>query len=263
MPGSANERARAGKLWDAYEQSGLLLYSAEDHLRAILWLFEGGQLPTYSLYTLLRAAAEAVVKCAYLLDPDIDEKARLARALNVRWDNLDEQNKLTPDLKLFAARIAELEERATRNGITVFRKNADAPATDFGERRPSEVALFSRYLKSDSDQAKSRQPVGEMVYRFLSGHVHSMVWVKISNAQVMETTEPGILSVELDMQFDWLAAMLWMVLRLQVENIRGLLRLSGYPGLVWDEALRTATENAKARYVRLAVEQAAQESRKT
>jgi hypothetical protein len=41
VPGSANEKARTTQFWDAYEQAGLLLYSAEDHLRAILMLFEG------------------------------------------------------------------------------------------------------------------------------------------------------------------------------------------------------------------------------
>jgi hypothetical protein len=258
VPDSANGKARQANLWDAYEQAGLLIYSAEDHLRTILWLFEGGRLPTYSLYTLLRGAAVPVVKCAYLLESGIDEKSRLARALNVRWEGQEEQNKLDPNSQRFAERIQYLEDRAVLNGIPVFKKDPERPATDFGERRLSELALFGRFLKGRDPASR----FGEMMYRFLSGHVHAEVWVKMVNAEVSATGDSGIASVKLDLNFDWFATMFRLVLRLHVVNLTSLLTLSGYPGLVWDQSLRTATERARARYVELATEQAAEGSKK-
>jgi hypothetical protein len=250
-PGSPNHRARSNQVWDAYEQVGLLLYSAEDHLRAMLMLLEGPHIPTYSLYTLLRAAAEAVVRCAYLLDLSLTEPQRLARGLNVRLENLLEQNKVVPDEKLFAERVTHLEERAAANGIEVFKKRQDRPATDFGERRMSEVALFSEYIRGAEDPDVTT-PLGETLFRYLSGHVHSMVWVKLSQANATATDEPGMSSVKLDMKFDWLAAMMAMVLRVHERNIASLLRLSGYPQMVWDEAKKTATVDAHKRLARLA-----------
>jgi hypothetical protein len=254
VPSSPNHRARTNQVWDAYEQVGLLLYSAEDHLRAMLMLLEGPQVPTYALYTLLRAAAEAILRCAYLLDPSLTEQQRMARGLNVQLENLMEQNKVVPDEKLFSERVAALEERAARNGIEVIKKHTDKPATAFGEQRMSEVALFSTYIQSrdkepDPDPGK---PIGETLFRYLSGHVHSMVWVKISQAAATPTEEPGMSSVKLDMKFDWLAAMVAMVLRVHEQNIASLLKLSGYPQMVWDEAKKTATLDARRRLEKLA-----------
>jgi hypothetical protein len=251
LPGSVNSRARQAQLWDAYELAGLLIYSVDDHLRTILWLFEGGQLPTYALYTLLRAAAVPAVKSAYLLEQNIDERARLARALNVRWDGFDEQNKLDPNSQRLAENIAYLEERARKNGIEVFKKDPNRPATAFGEHRPSELILFGKYLRGRN----SSNRFGQMVFRLLSGHVHAEVWPKMLNAETAETDEPGIVSVKLDLQFDWFAPMLWMVLRLHIQNGRSLLKLSGSPDLVWDETFRAATTEAQARYVELATGQ--------
>lgn len=255
VPGSANHKARAAQLWDAYEQSGLLIYSAEDHLRTILRVFEGTDLPTYSLFTLLRGAAVPIVTGAYLLEPGIDDKTRLARALNVRWVNVEEQNKLDPNAQNFAKNIAHLEERAAANGITVFKKDPARPATDFGERRLSEFALCGRYLKGKDPESER---FGGMVYRYLSGHVHAMLWVKMINADVAETSEPGISSLRLDLQFDWFATMLQVVLRLHVRNITSLMSLSGFPRTIWEEAMKTATSTAQARYVALAERQAAE-----
>jgi hypothetical protein len=95
-------------------------------------------------------------------------------------------------------------------------------------------------------------PIGETLFRYLSGHVHSMVWVKLSQADAISTDEPGMASVKLDLKFDWLAAMVLMVLRVHEGNVASLLRLSGYPQMVWDEAKKTATLDAHKRLEKLA-----------
>jgi len=254
---SPNGRARTAHRWDAFEQVNHLLYSAEDHLRTMRIVLEAEFLPTYALFSLLRAAAEAVVSCAYLLDDSLSDTARMARGLNVRWENLEEQRKLTGDASQFAARVAILEERAARNGIQVFKVDPAKPATDFGERRLSEIALFSKYITPEKPDPNADKPIGELVYRYLSGHVHSAIWVKIANAEITATDEPGMSTVKLDLQFDWLALMLRMILRRHESNIVSLLALSGYPVMVWHEALKSGTADGQKGFVRLADRQAA------
>lgn len=254
-PGSPNARARSGQTWDAYELVGLFQYSGEDHLRTMLMLFEGPQLPTYALYTLLRAAAEAIVRCAYLLDPGITETQRLARALNVRLENLIEQNKAAPDAVSHGSRVAYLEQRAADNGIAVFKSKKNF-VTHFGEPQRNEVELFAQYVKPLEPRSGVEEAVGNMLYRYLSGQVHSMLWVKLSDAESVSTDEPGMSSVKLDLKFDWLAPVLSLVLRVHEQNILNLLQLSGYPSMVWEEAKKTATAAAQARYVQLAEKQA-------
>lgn len=258
VPESPSDSARRKQLWDAYEQANLLLYSAEDHLRTILMLLEGAKIPTYSLYTLLRTAAMAVVRGAYLLDARLDEQMRLARGLNARWDNLKEQSKVDRNAALFAERVGQLEQRALSNGIEVLNKVPDRPGRHFGEHRRRDVELFAEYLTPIQESADDvgAPPFGETAFRFLSGHVHSMLWVKFLGAKPVSTDEAGMASVQLDLQIEWFAGLLSSVLRLHESNINRMLTLSGYPLMVWTEAMKSGVELAKVAYVRLAETQA-------
>lgn len=256
VPDSPHGRARATKRWDAYEQVNHILYSAEDHLRTMRSVLEAEYLPTYALFSLLRAAAEAVVLCAYLLDDSISEAARMARGLNVRWDNLDEQRKLTGDAKQFAERVATLEERALRNGIQVIKKDPAKPDAHFGESRQSAVVLFSKYILPENPDPNADRPLGELVYRYLSGHVHAAIWVKIANAEITASDEPGMSMAKLDLPFTWLVVMLRMILRRHESNLTSLLALSGYALVVWQEAMKGGTTDGQNRFIRLAQRQA-------
>lgn len=256
VPESPHGRARAAQRWDAYEQANHILFSAEDHLRTMRSVLEAEYLPTYALFSLLRAAAEAVVLCAYLLDDSISEITRMARGLNVRWDNLDEQRKLSGDAKLFAERVAVLEERALNNGIQVIKKEPAKPDVHFGEGRQSAVALFSKYITPESPDPGADRPLGELVYRYLSGHVHAAIWVKIANAEITASDEPGISMAKLDLQFTWLVVMLRLILRRHESNLISLLALSGYPRMVWQEAMKSGTTDGQNRFIRLAERQA-------
>src|SRR5438094_9397675 len=110
-------------LRDPYEQAGLLWMSSEDHLRTILMILQSNLLPMFSLYSLLRPAAEADVRMAFLLDRDINERERLARGLSVRFESLREQSKVKPDLAHVDERSAHIEKRAADNGIAAVRSN--------------------------------------------------------------------------------------------------------------------------------------------
>ena len=255
-PGSPSQSARKKQAWDAYEQLNPLLFSAEDHLRAIVTLLEGGALPTFALYTLLRAAATASVRCAYLLDTATDERERMARGLNLRLENLIEQDKFVRDSKVFAKRVAVLEERARAHEIEVRKRDAAKPATAFGHARPSEVELFRTYLRPTAEELAKDPDIGEQTYRYLSGYAHSMLWVKLSGADAVATDEPGVSSVKMELDFRTLAAMFSMVLRLHESNLTAFLGLSGYPLDVWKYAMKTAVAEGRARYMRLAEGQA-------
>jgi hypothetical protein len=51
------------------------------------------------------------------------------------------------------------------------------------------------------------------------------------------------------------AGALGALLRLHENNIKSLLTLSGYPVMIWTEAMKSAVEHAKSEYVRLALAQ--------
>src|SRR2546428_4663666 len=119
VPNSPMEQANRADLREAYDMSYLLLFSAEDHLRTVLMILKAGPLPCFALLTLIRAAAEADVRCRHLLDPLITETERLARGMNERLDNLQEQRKVdAPQADMhYPQRGAPLEQPAKANGI--------------------------------------------------------------------------------------------------------------------------------------------------
>jgi len=123
-PGSPFAVATKADLRDAYDYAGHLIYATHDHLRTILAIIKLGSLPSYAMYTLLRPAAEAAVRAKHLLVPTISETERLARGLNERLDNLNEQRRAGADARDIAKRIDHLAKRATANGIAVKRSRA-------------------------------------------------------------------------------------------------------------------------------------------
>ncbi len=93
VPGSRMGHARTVDLRDAYDIAGLLILACEDHLRTTLLVLKTGPLPSFALYPLLRAAADAIVRAKHLLDPAISEQTRLARGMNERLDNINQLSK--------------------------------------------------------------------------------------------------------------------------------------------------------------------------
>jgi len=229
VPGSRIDLAYDADLRDAYDAANLLIVAAEDHLRTILQVLEHGPLPTFALYTLLRAAAEAVVRCRHLLDLGIDEPARLGRALNERLDNLQEQNKVKPETQgtHLPDRVEHLVERATENGIPVLRNQTKDGSVGkrvigFGEVVKSEVELFEAYLAA-----------GSTAFRFLSGYVHSKQWVLIPRYGAERAADPGISMVPTDLNVVHFAGVLDLVVTLHDENIGYWHILAGLPSDVW------------------------------
>ena len=254
--GSPRDLAAQAHVGQAYELGGLSLYSGEDHLRSILVIFEGTTLPTYGLYTLLRSAAEAIVRCAYLTDPQVTETLRLARSFNVRLENLIEQTKATGNASWYTTQVAKLEQEALSHGIAPFRSPKDNEVKHFDEARWGEVQLFETYLKPRQASTGTGKPLGEMLFRYLSGQVHSMFWVKFLTAPTSPTADPTMSAVRLELNFGFLAGMLAVVLKAHEETVVGLLGLAGHPRSTWDDAKKNALAAAWSRYNALAARQA-------
>ena len=124
VPGSRMGHAHTADLRDAYDIAGLLIHACEDHLRTALLVLKTGPLPSFALYTLLRAAADAIVRARHLLDPAISEQTRLARGMNERLDNINQLFEVMAALGRahYDQRVQHLEHRALANGISVLRE---------------------------------------------------------------------------------------------------------------------------------------------
>lgn len=223
VEGSLVDKAYKAGLHEPYHLAYGLIAAAEDHLRAILQIVKIGPLPMYALYTLLRTAAEADVRARHLLDPAATQKERLGRALNERLDNLAEQRKVLPEAHRdhFPARVAHLQERASANGIAAVysrAKEGRAPVLlGFGEARKSQTELFGKYLRA-----------GSTAFRFLSGYVHSKPWIWLQRNRSRQTTTPGVLEAQIELDVTFFARLLTAILQLHQKNLSNWLILSGY-----------------------------------
>lgn len=227
-PGSRIDRAYRTDVRDAYDLASVLLLSAEDHSRTIWHTLtnKDAALPTFALYTLLRAAAEAFVRCCHLLDPAISESERLARALDERRDNIAEARKAdAPSARSFYdARITHLEQRATTNTIAVLRSRNGA-IIGFGSPHKSETDLFGDYL-----------PAGAAAFRYLSGHVHSKAWAQLPRDQSEPSGEPGVQNARPVLKVLLFSAIFDGVLDLYDKSVGCWFVLAGYPAEVWHQA---------------------------
>jgi hypothetical protein len=231
VPGSRMAAAQVADLRDAYDVAGLLIYSCEDHLRTVLIVLKTGPLPSFGLYTLLRAAADAAVRAKHLLDPAISEQARLARGMNERLDNINQQFKVMAPAGQahYDGRVQHLEDRAVANGISPLReKLKDGTAgkiIGFGEPWRKDLDLFSLYL-----------PAGSTSFRFLSGYVHSKPWVLAPGSKAQPSSDPNVGMIPTEMDVRLFVALLKTVLDLHDESVSHWLTLAGYPAEVWINA---------------------------
>jgi len=234
VAGSRFDRARKADLGEPYDFGYLLLFAGEDHLRTLLTVIKSGYLPGFSLYSLLRVAGEAIVRCRHLLDPAITETERFARGLNERLDNLVEQRKAKPDaegLKHYADRLSHLEGRALANGITPI---GGPPATSikgFGAVQPSIFDLFDTYFVA-----------GSTTCRYLGAFIHIKPWVVIRRERAQPTSDPRVANVPTDINVHLFTDVVDGMLDVHDACVGYWLGLAGYPPEVWREAKKTPAQ---------------------
>jgi hypothetical protein len=236
VPGSQTARAYAIDQREAFDLAYASLFTVEDHLRTILVIVKAGTLPCFSPFTLLRTAAEAAVRAKYLLEPALTHEQRLGRALNVRLDNLREQDKamshferagIADEKKVEAhdehmdERLAHVEERAEAAGLAVLR-GSDGRIKGLGERSLNMTELFAQFL-----------PVGETAFRFLSGYVHAMAWVQFPRHRAQPSDDPRVALMPTDINVETFVALLTGITSSYDESIGHWMYLAGYPADVW------------------------------
>ncbi len=227
-PDSRIDKAQKADLSDACDLAGHALAAAEDHLRTILSLLAPDiMLPSFSMFTLVRGAAMPTVHARHLLEPSITETTRLGRALSARLKNLEQQQKVNPEVQgpFFVDRVDHLTKRAEANGITVLRNKKDA-VIGFGEHWPTDADLFEKYIPE----------VGKTFWQFLSGHAHSMAWIQLPISRALPSDKPGIVMVPTAVDVPTLAGVLNRTLTLYDETVGIYLEHAGFPPLVWAEA---------------------------
>lgn len=228
VPDSRIDRAVKAKLQDAYELARQRIVSAEDHLRSILTLLgPESMLPSFSMFTLIRGAAVATIHARHLLDPTIDEVTRLGRALSVRLVNLEQQQKVHPDVQgsHFDDRVNHLRMRAEANRVAVIR-NRNGAIIGFGDGWPSDTELFEMYMPQ----------IGKTYFQYLSGYAHSLPWAQMPISRAQPSDDPDIALVPTDVNVPVLAAVLNGALSLYDETVAFMLGHAGYPIDVWTAA---------------------------
>lgn len=222
VPGSPVAVAYAADQREAFDLAGLQMYAGADHLRAILMIMRGGTLPCFALFTLLRAAAEAGARARHLLEPTLDDAGRMARALNDRLDNIEEQAKLkSVDVTHTDSRIANLSSRASSLGIPPI-TNKKGVVIAHGEARPSIVELFEKHL-----------PGGSTAFRVLSAYTHSEPWMLAPRSRAEPSSDPRVAMVRTDVNVPMMLAILEGVMELFDECAGFWVVLNGQPLDVW------------------------------
>jgi hypothetical protein len=177
----------------------------------VLTVVKSGYLPGFSLYSLLRVAGEAIVRCRHLVDPDLTETQRLARGMNERLDNLVEQRKANPDaegLKHYADKVGHLERRAVANGITPVGGPPATAIKGFYEQQPSVFDLFEKYFLA-----------GSTTCRYLGGFVHIKPWVALPRRRAQTSADPKVSNVPTDIEVPIFTAVVDSMLDVHDANV--------------------------------------------
>ncbi len=197
-------------------------------MRSILTLLAPESLlPQFSLFTLIGGAAVATVHARRLLDPAIDESARLGRGLSVRLVNLEKQQKVHPEAQgsHFDDRVEHLRKRSEANGIAVIR-NRNGAITGFGDGWLSDTDLFEMYMPG----------IGKTYFQYLSGYAHSLPWAQLPTSRAMPSDDQNFVLVPTHVDVPVLADVLDSALSLYDETVAFFLGHGGYPAMVWNEA---------------------------
>jgi hypothetical protein len=153
---------------DSHSASWLFLGAADDMIRSLCRLFEGGATPVYGHIPLARAAVEACARAAWLAEPGVGVKKRVARGVSERLYSLGEVAKL-PGAPDNSDRRRRILDEADKQGFARFSTRGQT-IVSLEERRKGNTALVT-WLFGQPDQE-----LGEIIYRFWSAVSHSTLY---------------------------------------------------------------------------------------
>jgi hypothetical protein len=195
---------------DLVSHAMVWMLSADGHLLTLAAAMSTGELHAFGLYSLLRGAAEPLARVTWLFDDAATSAQRHQRLLGERLANQLERRKLKAYRRHADDRIQVIAKAAAHAGFK------STPATGrpehFGQPRPSSTTLFARVL-GEARVDPTQDEVGELLYRMLSGHAHSMMWVLIGQADTVGPRRGNVTQALLELRPFQILTMLDLVLR--------------------------------------------------
>lgn len=229
-----------------FDLAYLFVTAGEDHLRTMLWIAEGGRLPSFALYTVMRGAAEALARAWYLLAGTTADERR-SRGFNIRLNSIVEQSKLlnprprrgTPELKPSPddLRRAELERQDLRRRLRALEDQAAALGiTAIRDRNGRAVGFGPAALPQKWETVADAMHEGEFAYGLVSGFGHSEPWALLRPERSQPTQNPAIRLSPSAVDLDWLLSILDRVLDVHDGVLARWVELAGHPADVWKPA---------------------------
>lgn len=153
---------------DAHAIGWMQLVVAEDLIKSLSRQFEApGPSPVYGHVVLARAVIESCARAAWLADPSVTVRTRIARAQSERLYSIAEAMKIPGISDTSDARRRILAEADRQKFKRISAK--DQSVVSLEERRPGQTKLV-RWLFSENGD------LGELIYRWWSAIAHSTLY---------------------------------------------------------------------------------------
>ena len=156
----------------AHSGGWLITGAAEDLIGSFCSLFQSGPTPVFGHTVLLRAAIESCARAAWLADPNIGVKLRVARWMSERLYSAREADQL-PGARLQSRPRQVILEEARRQRFEKISDKRQA-AVSLEERRKGNMAIVKWLFEQPS--AGGDRELGEIVYRVSSAVAHSTLY---------------------------------------------------------------------------------------
>ena len=206
--------------------------SADGHLMTMASSMSTGELHAFGLYSLLRGAAEPLARVTWLFDASATSAQRHQRLLAERLANQLERRKLKRFRRHADDRIDAIAKVAAQAGFKPTPRTGRPE--HFGQPRPSSTTLFARIL-TEAHIDPTEDPVGEMLYRMLSGHAHSMMYALMGQADVSGPRTENVTRARVELNPFQALSMLDLVLRMYDDAQECWCRMTGMEVSVWHE----------------------------
>lgn len=152
---------------DAQSASWMILSAGEDIIRSMCRLFEFEELPVYGHLVLARASLESCARAAWLAEPGIGVKMRVARGMSERLYSMAEAAKLRGAPTMTERRRQILDEAATQGFRRISHRNQSVVALE--KSRPGNTALVGWLFGAHRE-------LGDTMYRYWAAVSHSTLY---------------------------------------------------------------------------------------
>jgi hypothetical protein len=225
---------------DSVDTSILLLtIAAEDHMESFSNLVLGPRTPVYSFTVLGRAALECQALAAWLSEPGIGTRRRVARGLNERLYGAAQQQRLPEQVRpsdTVRPRLMEADQVLTKL------KPMKGRPPEFEERRLTQTELVRRLLGDNE--------LGHSAYSYFSAVAHGVSWGLTHSVRTPEqevrATPGGPMIGALVIESRSVAMVAALMILGHAEAFGRVLERTGWNRHDWPEVCLRALKFAKA-----------------